>query len=47
MKAKATFSIIGVIALLIVGLCIPTANLAQEKSESEFYNKKHYVATSY
>lgn len=31
MKAKATFPIIGFIALLIVGLCIPTTSFAQQK----------------
>ena len=31
MKTKVAFPIIGVIALLIAGLCVPTASFAQQK----------------
>ncbi|MDE0317970.1 MAG: hypothetical protein OXM61_24075 [Candidatus Poribacteria bacterium] len=39
MKAKATFPIIGFIALLIVGLCIPTTSFAQQKSNETSITK--------
>ena len=39
MKAKATFPIIGVITLLIAGLCLPTASFAQQKSNETSITK--------
>ena len=39
MKVKVAFTIIGVIALLMIGLCIPIANFAQEKPKENSITK--------
>lgn len=39
MKFKVTFTIIGIIAILMIGLCIPTANFAQEKPKENSITK--------
>ncbi|MDE0638027.1 MAG: hypothetical protein OXI43_19475 [Candidatus Poribacteria bacterium] len=39
MKFKVTFTVIGAIALLMIGLCIPTANFAQKKPKENSITK--------